>query len=992
MKNETSEIEQVVVTGYQTIDREKSTGAVTSISAAALEDRYTPSLRSNLEGRIAGLTVYDGKMTIRGASSLSASTTPLLVVDGLPIEGSLDDLNPYDVESVTVLKDASATAIYGARASNGIIVVTTKRAREHGRVSVDVSANFTIFQKRNLDYTDNFYMTPEQQIDAERKFYQYYYSADNTEVADPIATTDQSINTYGQIKPVQYAYYLRAKNEITDAELNRQMDELKKNNFAKEYADHVLLNRFLQQYNVAVRSRSDKFQSNLVVNYRHDNTGIRKAGSNQFTVFYKGAYDMVPWLTANFSVNGILGKSTTSNSTYATDPYNVPSYTRLFEADGSHAYSSPFGYSLYNPDPEKNPEKNPALRSMKFNHLQELSYDQTTSDRVNARYHGELLFKVLPGLTANTQFIYETERQTTRSYSEAESYIMRILRNLYTVKEGADSYSYLIPENGGRLATTHTRSVNWTARGQLNFYREFGGKHALNLLAGMEFRQTKSDGTRGLLLGYDDQLQTDATSVVNFKELSTIQSAGFFMMNYPLVFFHGDYFATMGPVTEQLHRYTSGYANVTYTHGGRYNVFGSFRKDYADIYGLDTKFRGKPLWSVGASWNIYNEAFMEGIKEVNYLQFRTSYGVTGNIYQGATSRMTATSGLNTSTGQPMSVIPSPANPELKWEETATTNAGLDFRLLDNRLRGSVDYYHKKGTDIFSRKTLEPTNGFSSIVMNFASLKNNGVEVTLAYDWFRKPDGFSWHTQLTGAYNKNEITRVEVQATSAEDLIRSRFQVGYPVSAVFSYRFAGMSDKGFATWYNDEDEAMPATNDLTIDAAVFSGQSDPKTVWSMENQFKYRGVSLNVLMVYYGGHVMRARQIIPQAAIAGPVVPEYFVNAWTPDNTDTNVPVIKALGGDGYDQVAPRYANIFVHPADFLKIRNVVLGYDLPASFLSKIGLREATLRFQVDNPKPLWLKNKVDVDPETVNSGDVDSGLHPVRVQASYIFGINFNF
>ena len=164
MKETVGEVEQVVVTGYQTIARERSTGSAITVSAERLEDRYMPSVRGNLEGRVAGLVVYDGKMTIRGASSLYASTSPLLVVDGLPVEGSLDDLNPYDVESVTVLKDASAAAIYGARASNGIIVVTTKKARVQGRVSVDVSANFTVHQKRNLDYTDNFYMTPEQQV------------------------------------------------------------------------------------------------------------------------------------------------------------------------------------------------------------------------------------------------------------------------------------------------------------------------------------------------------------------------------------------------------------------------------------------------------------------------------------------------------------------------------------------------------------------------------------------------------------------------------------------------------------------------------------------------------------------------------------------------------------------------------------------------------------------------------------------------------------
>ena len=974
-----TDLDEVVVTGYQNIAREKSTGAVTTLTAASLEDRYTPSLLTNLEGRVAGLTVYDGQMTIRGAGSLYAATTPLLVIDGLPVEGSIDDINPYDVESVTVLKDAAASAIYGARASNGIIVITTKKARVKGRVSVDVSANFTVYQKRNLDYADNFYMTPEQQVKTGQEYYHYYFFNNDGEVSNPIGTTENTLSTYGGVSSVQYAYYLRAKNEITEDELNKRMEELKKNNFAKEYADHVLLNRFLQQYNVAVRSRSDNFQSNLVVNYRHDNTGIRYAGDDQLTVFYKGAYDVTPWLAANFSVNGILGRSTSSNSAYATDPFNVPAYTRLLKDDGSYANTIPAtsNFSPYHTQADNDP----ALRSLFFNHLQELSYDQRKTSRRSTRYHGELLFKVIPGLTANTQFIYETDRQSTRSYAEAESHVMRLMRNVYTVQEGG-IIRYMIPENGGKLATVNTEGENWTARGQFNFNREFG-KHALGVIGGLEFRQTNSRGVRGLLLGYDDQQQSHATVSVNLPELSRYNYTTYFGAGYSArQLMYNDYIAdAIGPEAEQLHRYASGYANATYTYDGRYNVFGSFRKDYADLYGLDTKFRGKPLWSVGASWNLHNESFIDG---VDFLQARLSYGVTGNIYQDATSRMTATASLfNETTKLPMSRVDSPANAELKWEETTTTNLGVDFRLLDHRLRGSIDYYHKKGTDIFAKKTLDPSKGFTSLAMNLASLKNNGVELTLGYDWFRsgEPAGFSWNTQLTAFYNKNEITHVEVQATRAFELIDTPFQVGYPTSALFSYRFAGIDNQGQPTWYAGDGSAVDRAAIVGIDALVYSGQSEPKTVLSMENQLKYRGFSLNFLMVYYGGHKMRARQAEPMSGIGSTVIPDYFLNAWTPDNTDTNVPgigryAVKSIGNETTS------TDIYVHPADFLKIRNIVLSYDIPAALLAKVGLRHTTVRFQIDNPKYLWVKNKVGVDPETLS----------LRNPSSYIIGLNFNF
>ena len=204
-------LEGSVVTGYQEIQMKKVTGAIATVSARTLEERYSPSVLQNLEGRVAGLSTYGGKLTIRGVSSMYAESSPLLVVDGLPIEGDIDDLNPYDIESVNVLKDAAAAAIYGARASNGIIVITTKSAREKGRIDVDFSSNITVYQKRNLDYGANFYLTPEQQVKVESDYYKYYFNTPE-EVADPISSIESSLSDHiNRISPIRYAYYKMAK-------------------------------------------------------------------------------------------------------------------------------------------------------------------------------------------------------------------------------------------------------------------------------------------------------------------------------------------------------------------------------------------------------------------------------------------------------------------------------------------------------------------------------------------------------------------------------------------------------------------------------------------------------------------------------------------------------------------------------------------------------------------------------------------------------------
>ena len=304
-----NQLSDVVVTGYQEISKPKMTGSVTTITASKLDERYTTNIMNNLEGRVAGLSTYNGKMTIRGTSSLYAETSPLLVVDGVPVEGSIDDLNPYDIESVNVLKDAAANAIYGARASNGVIVITTKNAKKAGKIDIDFSANLTVYEKKNVDYADNFYMTPAQQVDTEANYWDYYFFNNDGEVDNPISSTAQSISQgRSAVTPIQYAYYQRAKGEISEAELQSQLDALKKNNYAKDYANAVYKQRVMQQYNLSLRGRSDKFTNNLTLNYKYDNSGLINHFANQFNAQYKGSYEVTKWLTASFTLNGIYSK------------------------------------------------------------------------------------------------------------------------------------------------------------------------------------------------------------------------------------------------------------------------------------------------------------------------------------------------------------------------------------------------------------------------------------------------------------------------------------------------------------------------------------------------------------------------------------------------------------------------------------------------------------------------------------------------------------
>lgn len=984
-----NQLSDVVVTGYQEISKPKMTGSVTTITASKLDERYTTNIMNNLEGRVAGLSTYNGKMTIRGTSSLYAETSPLLVVDGVPVEGSIDDLNPYDIESVNVLKDAAANAIYGARASNGVIVITTKNAKKAGKIDIDFSANLTVYEKKNVDYADNFYMTPAQQVDTEANYWDYYFFNNDGEVDDPISSTAQTISQgRSAVTPIQYAYYQRAKGEISEAELQSQLDALKKNNYAKDYANAVYKQRVMQQYNLSLRGRSDKFTNNLTLNYKYDNSGLINHFANQFNAQYKGSYEVAKWLTASFTLNGIYSKQREAGYDYNGSYANIwaqPAYMPFYNADGSvkgqHYWYDGDDYMTFD-SPFEDLSSNP---------VDEYYKNTQTTRRQYMRYHGDLLFKIIDGLTANAQFVYESNRNTVDWMASQDSHVMRTMRNAYYYQAADGTIKNYMPTTGGMLRTTNTNGRYWTARGQLNYSKTFG-KHDIMAIAGLEFRETKQTGSKALLLGYDDQLQTSSTHTIDFATLSTMNYAPYFFGasgGYPASqFVFNPYIKEgMGIVTELHHKYASGYFNLTYTYDEKYNVFGSFRKDYADVYGLNAKFRGTPLWSVGAGWLIHNEDFMKDIKWINFLKLRASYGVTGNIYQGATSYMTASSGsLNSLTNLPYGTIESPANPNLKWEQSRTTNIGIDFGLLDNRLRGSIDYYNKVGKDIFSNRTLDPTTGFTSMFVNMASMRNRGIELQVTYDWFRAATrkGWSWTTNFTMSHNKNVITSVENPSTRAYQLTDNPYVEGYPSSALWSYRFAGISDqkgeKGQTLWYIEDGGKSHNASSKSTSIMEYSGQSEPKVIMGMDNSVRWNGFSFSILMAYYGGHMMRALAETETFGVPATAINSYFLNAWTPENP-TNTPGIGRYASTVVGS-EPGYSDISIHHADFLKIRNIVFGYDFPQQWIKHLGMNRLTLRFQIDNPKYLWVANSVHVDPETLG----------LRNPSSFIFGLNVNF
>ena len=1012
-------LDEVLVTGYQNIKRENATGSYQLISSKKLDERHTGTIVENLEGQIPGLMSYknglngsgESTLTIRGISSFQAKTNPLVVVDGLPIEGSIETVNPYNIENITVLKDASAAAIYGARASNGVIVITTKRAHQE-KLEVDFSTDITISEKQNYDNYK--WANSAQCIELEKyNFNSMKKNADQTAFETVLGKYDSNKRVLSPVLRLLVANHL---GTLSSSDMEAQLSRMAQNDYRKEWQDVYERTKVLQQYNLALRTRGKYLNSSIVLNYKGDNLGLVKEHNNALTFSYRGDLDATKWLKLSFGANiisergkthttGILGELTGLNGFHP--------YQSMFNADGSAA-----GLEAYIAlDEPTLSDPTIGLKDAAYYPVNELNMNFSKTRRTNIRSFASATATILPGWTASAHFQYEDIYYKRNSLLEAGSHEMNYLYDLYTQStiEMVEDYDenwepIMVPVNvikhhipeGGQLNTDTSEGAYYTFRAQTAYEHTFAGKHAVEALAGFEFRQSNTKTYANLLMGYDDQTQTNRSGLMNYAELKDLYGAGSAVGN--LYTMSGAPDSDDFNTSDILHRFYSVYFTGNYTYDSRYSASFSYRVDKTDLFGADPKFRGRPLWSVGASWNIHNEAFMKQYNWIDALKLRASYGLTGNIDSSVSSYLTATLSNEFIYGNLGAKLDTPPNDQLRWEKTASYNFGLDFSLWSNRLSGSLDYYLKKGSDLLTVTDLDPTTGWNQLTINNGKMANRGIELQLNGQ-ILKPEtrnSLGINAAFNISYNKNEVTKIDHEVSSGFEYLNVwTLHKGYPVHSLFSYKYAGItkeSDSNIQTinWYGADGEKHASeiySSDFKIEDAVYSGSLDPKVMSSFTPEITYGGFSLSAMFSYYGGHVMRANVdqwsgwIGSEYGYKGSV-PASALNYWT-SGSETEYLANGYLGGSNiiggsYTQ----YMDINVVPADYLKLRNLVLGYSFPKNWCRKIGMNAIRLRLQMNNVCT-WVRNKYDIDPEA-NSPTGGTPLN--KAPRSYTMSLHVNF
>jgi len=715
----------VVATGYQNLHKEQTTSAYTKIRTDQLNRQLNRTVQEAIEGQIAGVRFtkdpFTGKEVpiLRGVGTFSGNVgySPLVVIDDIPTDTPLEDINPKDIESVTVLKDAAATAIYGVRAANGVIVIVTKKGLQNGlRINVHSDLFYTF--KPNMSRMR--YASTSDLIDLETAFYQ-------SKLADSNGNVDDLFASYGEIggretvkyySPLFQLYRDQAKGKLSQQEVNSTLNEWRNRDYLRDFKRYVWQPIISKRYNISVESGNNRSQNYASLQYEDTDERIVTEKTRALNLYLKNTYQLTPWLKSTIGVNGrytaVDAVAEQVRNLY-TDYLKQPRYTRLL---GTNPYA---GFNLVAPINGHILEQiagNDAFRSYSFNLLESIAQEHQKQYNLSLRPFANLQVSIIKGLQYQSYFQYELNTHNSETFFDKDTYYMR-LRHNQLVKQDATTqkFSSELPE-GGYYEQEKGQTQHYTFRQQLDFNRTFAEAHNVTALLGFEMRQHYTPrNTKEMQYGYDEQTLSFPT--LNWKDLYNPGVTSYLYGRQSLSL-------SRNQQSETKHRFISFYSTLGYSYRQKYNLTGSVRVDQADMFGADPKYKYRPLWSVGGSWNLHREDFFYG-NVVNLLKLRLTYGVSGNVDQTTTPflrgrLLTDVRGAYPSQQYLQFNDTDLPNPKLRWEKTETTNLGIDFGMW-YWLSGSIDLYRRYSSDLLVLTELDPTVGAQRRLINNGALLN-----------------------------------------------------------------------------------------------------------------------------------------------------------------------------------------------------------------------------------------------------------------------------
>lgn len=999
LESDVQKLDEVVVTGYQIIDKKKLTSAVTTVKASDVMIQGVTSIDRMLEGRIPDMMLMTNsgevgvvpKIRIRGTSTLIGNREPLWVLDGIvlndPVAVSPEELNdpdyinrignaiaginPQDIDRIDVLKDASATALYGVKAANGVIVVTTKKGHI-GKPIVRYNATGTY--KRRPRYTDRKInvMNSKERVD---------FSKD---LVDVHHVYPPNLTPVGYENLVRQLYAGKISNEV----FAREVDKLETMN--TDWFDLLTEDVFSHSHTLSVSGGSDAFRYYTSVGYTRDNDVIKGNFLDRYTASINLDVRFSPRFSTTFNLNANTGKREYSQGSINPVDYAYNTSRCI------PAYGDSGEYFFYDRLKEG--------RKYKYNILNELENSYNKQQNSSVTFSANLRMKITDWMEASAICSYTTSSTDMENYwGDKTNYISRLRYSEYGIEPPTGNESLSTCPFGGELNKDYTRNSNYAARLQLDMNKYFGSESQHNIVVnlGYELSSAHYNGFITSERGYYDE---------RGKQFAT----GVQLDNFPQ---YKKWLAENSPlITDNLTNMIAGYASLSYSFQKYFTLNANARIDGSNKFGDSSNQKLLPVWSVSGSYNI-----SEHLNENPYLSnltLRLSYGYQGNMLDGQSPTMIIKKlPLNTYFNELTAEVNVYPNRNLKWEKTSSFNLGLDFALFNDAVQVNASYYLKNTKDAFLNKQISTVNGRNDYVINSGNVKNSGY----SFDVTVSPvstNVFRW--TLTASYSKifNELkTLPGAEQYEMNDFLTGNALVkGEAVNTFYSYRFIGLNPEDGGPLFDDmlenkEELENLSKYDVFTRVLTPSGKREPEIQGSFTNSFRYKSFRLGMVLSYSLGSKIRLFKLYEDKMNFFPDqnISKELVNRWRKpgDERHTNIPGVMAAGiaanrnynyhwSNNEEKIVTlannswemfNYGDHRVVSGDYLKCTNLSLSYDVPNEVLKPYWVNNISLTFSVSNPFVICSSKLKGQTP-------IQSGFAQVQLseRPTFSLGVNVSF
>lgn len=948
-------IEEIEInTGYQTLKPNEITGSIQVIDKEVLNEQMGVNILDRLRNVSSGL-LFDNvnlednnrqkhNFTVRGLSTINGPIDPLIVLDGFIYEGNIENIDPNNVESISILKDAAATSIWGARAGNGVVVITSKKGSVRNGMQISFQQSLLTGQKS--DYSNLYEMGVSDYIAIEEMLFRngYYNNQLNR-------------NPERAVTPMISILNKRQKGLITADDSIRMVNSLLANSSKKAYQEHFLQTPALTQSFLGVARTTDNMRSNLGIGYTN-NHGENKDRSRKLNLHFNNSLQLSEKLQVDVNLQF------TNQNTYSGTPgfrsfthgsKSVP-YTAFTDQHGTPvpfdlSYDREFMASYY-------PEH---LMSWEYVPLEDYKHSVSNTDLTEWYTVANVGYRPFKFLNLSSGL--QIQAQNLNSYADhsIDSYYTRILINQFTeIDHDQNTVRYNIPKGGVRKEDRNTVS-SYTWRNQLDFTRTWTDFDVKSIL-GAEIRQNKAQASGMQVYGYNsDPLRT--VPVDYSKPYATLPT--------------GASYSILGSPTysQTLNRFVSLYLNGSLIYKRKYGFYASLRRDGANIFGAKTNDQWVPFWSAGGSWELSQEDFYRS-EFMPYLKLRATYGYSGNVDLRKTPLPIASSFSASLTNFPTLIINSMNDPTLRWEKVRTYNIGVDFKFGRDIVTGTIEYYEKRGTDLYGAAPYDYTvwGRSSTITKNIAEMVGRGIEARILAQPV-KTGAFSWQPEVLINFNKNKTTAYHqrnftglISFVGAGNAIVPI--VGKPLNAIAAWRWAGLDAEGNPQGFL---AGQPSTDYLGIRAEAaeldeeatnlyFVGSSVPQAYGSLINTIRYKDFRLSFNFSFKGDYYFM-RPVTSYATLytMGQAQRD-FDDRWQKkgDELQTNVPAVNyPLNRDRDGFYAGSEINVL--RGDHIRLEYVNIGWNTSLRF----GQRNfnTVLNMNLSNLGVVWRKNRFVSDP-----------------------------